>query len=86
MSEFPRLRTVIPVSDLRKHAMQQSIRERGPIVIVRPDGEFAKTPGALLTTAITALPGESEADCLARYGLQPQKDDLVFNFDFDPLC
>jgi hypothetical protein len=64
--------------------MWERVRQRGPIIVVRPVGEFALTPGALFMTALIAQPGESQDECLKRWGLQPRTDDLVFNFDFNP--
>jgi hypothetical protein len=66
-------------------AMLARLKERGPIIIVHLQGEFAKTNGALFTTALVALPGETSDECLARHGMQTDADDFVFNFAFKPI-
>jgi hypothetical protein len=75
----------VRVPERAKRATLDRVCERGPIIVIHAAGTFARTNGALFTTALVAMPGESTDECLARYGIRPNGDDLVFNFAFDPL-
>lgn len=81
---FPTYSATLDVTEAMKQSMLDRVRRIGPIVVVHAAGDFARTLGAHLTTALVAQPGESTADCLKRHAIKPHEHDLVFNVNIDP--